>query len=58
MIFTGGIEGACTDLTPYLLDGRLIVRYEVESDLLYENYNNLVIPVLSMTREVSADGTN
>ncbi len=58
LIFTGGIEGACTDLTPYLLDGRLIIRYEVESDLLYENYNNLVIPVLSMTREVSADGTN
>ena len=45
-------------MTPYLLDGRLIIRYEVESDLLYENYNNLVIPVLSMTREVSADGTN
>ena len=58
LIFTGGIEGSCTDLSPYLLGGRLIVRYEVEEDQLNNNYNNLVIPVLSMTREVSADGTN
>lgn len=53
-----GVEGTCTDLDPYLQDGHLTIRYEVEQDRFYNERYNIVVPTLSMSREVKTDGTN
>lgn len=58
LIFTGGVEGVCEDLTPYLADGRLVIRYELEAEQFYREQYNLVVPVLSIMREVKTDGAD
>lgn len=58
LIFESSQAGVCDDLTPYLADGHLVIRYEVEPDQFYNERYNIVIPVLSLTRKEDGNGTD